>query len=162
MIINAIDIGKNGCLCSITMKENVIEHIAFSDYTSPSDYYNVLKSQIDKNPNEEIFYVIEKVYAYSNQGSKSGFTFGERNGEINAILSILNKQAVYIHPRIWQDSLGIKTKDKKERKNQIANYIINMIPSAQNELYGSRGGLKDGRSDSLAIGLYFIKKLLKN
>ncbi|GAA3953591.1 hypothetical protein GCM10022278_10530 [Allohahella marinimesophila] len=59
-----------------------------------------------------------------------------------------------VRPQDWQAMFGLATgeKDKSRKKQQIADKALELYPAAN--LYGPKGGLKDGRSDALLIARY--------
>ncbi len=82
------------------------------------------------------------------------FTFGHGLGTITAVLATLNIPHLLIRPQVWQSYFGIETssKDKAEHKREIAARAEGLYPGAQ--LYGPKGGLRDGRSDALLLAHY--------
>lgn len=92
---------------------------------------------------------LERVTAYSAQ--KGGFTFGMTQGAIVASARITNIPVQMVTPQEWQDIQGLKNaeKDTEKKKAQTAAKALTLFPGAN--LYGPKGGLRDGRSDALLI-----------
>ena len=80
-------------------------------------------------------------------------------GEIKGILSTLDfdNNTEWIQPQTWQKHINT---DSNRGKKAIADSLLSLYPSA--DLYGPRGGLKDGRSDALGIANYIYQKYSKD
>ena len=89
---------------------------------------------------------IEKVSAMPKQGVRSMFTFGCNYGIWKGILAALEIPFQDVTPQAWQKGVVSKKQDGKKANVAAAG---RMFPSA--ELYGPRGGAKDGRADALLI-----------
>lgn len=137
MILCGIDPGANGAI-SVFDGNNIY----FRDYKTKGlySYIEILKEY----PPD--LCSVEKVHAMPGQGVSSTFSFGQRLGEIEGMLMTLNVPYQLVLPRVWQKSLGL---NPKATKKDIASVLLKMYPQA--ELYGSRGGLADGRSDALGL-----------
>lgn len=133
-MIIGIDVGKNGALAS--------SRLNFIDFNL-RDYIKFIKDHSPK------FAIVEKVHSMPNQGVRSMFSFGQRLGEIEGMLQSLNVPYELVNPKEWQRALHIPPKSSKEF---IADTILKLYPRAN--LIGSRGGLKDGRSDALCLVHY--------
>jgi crossover junction endodeoxyribonuclease RuvC len=141
MIYIGIDPGKNGAMCLL---DN--ENLEFIDFD--------LKEYIAKlSKLSDIRACIESVHAMPGQGVSSCFTFGQRLGELEGILMTLQIPYELVPPKTWQKACGIQPKSDKKT---IANVITKLYPTA--DIYGSRGGLKDGRSDALGLAHYLRLK----
>jgi len=104
---------------------------------------------------------IEAVHSMGGMSAKSNFQFGRNLGFVEIIFSYWFTNTEYITPKIWQKGCGIvftypanatAIEKKKIRKVTIAARVLELYPDA--EIYGSRGGLKDGRADALMIAHY--------
>ena len=132
-----IDVGAKGAMTILT-DEGIITSISFKDSIEP--YIHHLRGL-------KISLVgIEKVSAMPGQGVTSMFTFGQRYGELIAMCQCLELPYILIQPKQWQKACLIPAKSDKRA---IAEHIKRLYPSAN--LYGARGGLLDGVSDSLGI-----------
>lgn len=98
--------------------------------------------------------VLEFVSSHSRQGVKSMFSFGEIVGAIKGVLESLGINYRMVTPITWQKSFDLtgKNKTKDEHKQDIMILSQSFYPNI--EYHGSKGGLKDGRSDSLLIARY--------
>lgn len=105
------------------------------------------------NPNE-VFCALELVSSKRGQGIKSTFTFGESFGCIKGVLESAGINYHLISPLSWQGyfELSGKSLEKPEHKISIMNHCLSIYPDAK--LFGSRGGVKDGRSDAILIARY--------
>jgi crossover junction endodeoxyribonuclease RuvC len=100
------------------------------------------------------FVMLEEVGSRTGQGIVSAFTFGEGFGLLKGVIESQSLSYATVRPTEWQKRFGLNTgtKDKKKKKLEIANKCLSIFPDAN--LYGARGGLKDGRSDALMIAHY--------
>lgn len=139
-MIIGIDPGKSGALCALDGKE-----ITFIDFKTKGllGYKEFLNSKAVE------VVALEKVHAMKGQGVVSMFSFGENYGSIQGMLLALEIPCILVSPQTWQKALNIP---KKSDKKNIASIINTLYPTA--DLYGIRGGLLDGRSDSLCLAHY--------
>lgn len=146
-----IDPGKNGALAVIRESKKV----SLVDFDLKA-YINLL-SYFKKS--YDMFIGIERVHAMPGEGVKSSFSFGERVGELKGIISTLDfdNSAEWVLPQTWQKHINT---DSNRGKKAIADSLLSLYPSA--DLYGPRGGLKDGRSDALGIANYIYQKYNKD
>ena len=149
-----IDPGKNGALAIIRESKGV--SLIDFDLKAYIDLLSYFKSSIKSY---DMFIGIERVHAMPGEGVKSSFSFGERVGELKGILSTLDfdKNTEWIQPQTWQKHINT---DSNRGKKAIADSLLSLYPSA--DLYGPRGGLKDGRSDALGIANYIYQKYSKD
>ena len=144
MIYIGIDPGAKGCMCLIDNGKP-----AFMDFDL-KEYSSTLKAFHDIC-NTELMVAVEKVHAMPGQGVSSSFSFGQRLGELEGMLTALQIPYELVAPKDWQKACGIPAKSDKKG---IASVIQKLYPTA--ELYGNKGGLRDGRSDSLGLA-HFIR-----
>lgn len=154
MKILAIDPGASGYLCQLnTDTENVVFH---KTTIKP----HILVSIIQRFcPN---IIVIEDVHSVFGSGAKANFNFGFNVGHIHGILGSAYVGIIHrVQPKLWQKTIGVTSKGKAIKK-EVADICIQHYPNA--DLYGKRGGLQDGKSDSLGIALHIFKsrKLYEN
>ncbi|GAA6170690.1 hypothetical protein NBRC116592_03600 [Colwellia sp. KU-HH00111] len=99
---------------------------------------------------------LEDVVSRPGQGIVSAFTFGEGFGLIKGVCESLGIPYLLVRPSEWQKLYGLNTgtKDKSKKKKEIANKCLSFYPKAN--LYGPKGGLKDGRSDAIMIARYAL------
>ena len=86
--------------------------------------------------------------AGKGMSSTSSFKFGQNFGTWKGILAACGVPFLEPKPQQWQKGLVKKTDGKK------ANMAVagRMFPAA--EIYGPRGGEKDGRADALLIAYW--------
>ena len=144
MVYIGIDPGAKGSMCVISNGK-----VLFKDFDL-KDYSNTLKAFLDTD-DTELMVAIEKVHAMPGQGVSSSFSFGQRLGELEGMLTALQIPYELVAPRDWQKACGIPAKSDKKG---IASVIQKLYPTA--ELYGNKGGLRDGRSDALGLA-HFIR-----
>lgn len=97
---------------------------------------------------------IEDVHSIHGMSAKSNFNFGRNVGMAHAVVDLVYEGSPYlIQPKAWQAAVGAPTSKQvggpKELKKAVAQLGKHLYPTAS--LYGPRGGLIDGRSDSLMI-----------
>ena len=144
MVYIGIDPGAKGSMCLISNGKVVFKDFDLKDYSS------TLKAFLDTN-DTELMVAIEKVHAMPGQGVSSSFSFGQRLGELEGMLTALQIPYELVAPKDWQKACGIPAKSDKKG---IASVIQKLYPTA--ELYGNKGGLRDGRSDALGLA-HFIR-----
>ena len=144
MLYIGIDPGAKGSMCLISNGK-----VLFKDFDL-KDYSSTLKAFLDTN-DTELMVAIEKVHAMPGQGVSSSFSFGQRLGELEGMLTALQIPYELVAPKDWQKACGIPAKSDKKG---IASVIQKLYPTA--ELYGNKGGLRDGRSDALGLA-HFIR-----
>ncbi|MCI7582758.1 hypothetical protein [Campylobacter sp.] len=142
MVYIGIDPGAKGSMCVIGNGK-----VLFKDFDL-KDYSSTLKAFLDT---DELMVAIEKVHAMPGQGVSSSFSFGQRLGELEGMLTALQIPYELVAPKDWQKACGIPAKSDKKG---IASVIQKLYPTA--ELYGNKGGLRDGRSDALGLA-HFIR-----
>ena len=66
-----------------------------------------------------------------------------------------------VTPQVWKRALNVQGGATGKKKDKTID-MVKSIYSSQKALYtGSRGGIKDGRTDAIAIALYGLKDLKK-
>lgn len=150
-----IDPGKSGAIAMIDDNRSML---IVKDW--PGDEIQaarIVRSITEQNRQSNISAVIEKVSAMPKQGVRSMFTFGTNYGMWKGILASFMIPFYEIAPRTWQK--GILSKKQDGKKASVAS-ALRLFPSA--ELYGPRGGLKDGRADALLIADFCRRYSLAN
>lgn len=144
MVYIGIDPGAKGSMCLIANGK-----VLFKDFDL-KEYSSTLKAFLDTD-DTELMVAIEKVHAMPGQGVSSSFSFGQRLGELEGMLTALQIPYELVAPKDWQKACGIPAKSDKKG---IASVMQKLYPTA--ELYGNKGGLRDGRSDALGLA-HFIR-----
>lgn len=95
--------------------------------------------------------MIEDVHSLYGMSAKSNFSFGYNVGVVNIIPACVGLSIDKVTPKVWQKFVGVKAKGKAI-KHDVAGICDRLYPKAV--IRGPRGGLMDGRSDSLMIAHY--------
>lgn len=150
MVTIGIDPGKSGCLCVL---DNNIP--TFFDWPKDGNiiiFFEEIITHFENNCTENIVLaVLEKVHAMPKQGVTSMFNFGENLGMWKAFLAIHKIPHIIIPPQQWMKGLVTKS-DGPNTKSAVKNVATRLFPEA--ELFGSKGGYKDGRGDALLMSYY--------
>ena len=98
---------------------------------------------------------IEQVRSLPGMSAKSNFSFGYNIGQLDTALELAGLSPIKVLPKVWQRVVGVSIPSKtnsRDRKLITAERCLELFPDA--EIYGPKGGLKDGRSDALLIAHY--------
>ena len=117
---------------------------------------------LSKEPEELIFDVIsdhgvkmavlEKVGVMPHDSKIASFSFGANVGRIKAACSLSGAEIIEVKPRVWQSWCKIYgSGDTKKLGFSLVKRVY-----GSDLFLGPRGGLKDGRVDSVLIGLWFV------
>ena len=149
MLVCGIDPGNNGAVCVLDS----------SNPTSPAllDFYKSSTYDIATwihQQNPDVIW-IEELHSIYHVTAKSNFGLGRSVGIVLSIAEIIKKgtKPRLVPPKVWQKFAGVTAKGKAI-KNNIANLAMSLYPGAN--LYGPKGGFKDGRADALMIAHYGI------
>lgn len=100
--------------------------------------------------------MIEDVAPVPGTSAGSNFKFGWNAGGINWLVESMALKLDRVRPKKWQSTLNIRvaqslkgTARKRAIKKKTAEVVGQLYPHTN--LTGPRGGLLDGKSDSLAI-----------
>ena len=151
-----IDPGQSGALAMIDETNNVI---TLSDWPGDEIGAAAIVREIKTKADNEIaryhktlLGAIERVHSMPKQGVASTFKFGTNYGIWRGILSAFEIPFYTVGVHQWQKGVIQKAQDKKPALAAAGR----LFPSA--ELYGPRGGGKDGRADALLIALWCRKQ----
>ena len=149
MLICGIDPGNNGAVC--ILDSNNPTSPALLDFYK-SSIYDITKWIHSQNP--DVIW-IEELHSIYRVNAKSNFGLGRSVGIALSMAEIVKQgtKPRLVTPKVWQKFAGVTTKGKAI-KNNIANIAISLYPGAN--LYGPKGGLRDGRADALMIAHYGI------
>jgi len=153
------DPGASGAIAIIRLEDN---STAFLPNSKPIlKLYEALQSM--KEDYHIVGIGLEKVHAIPGTSAGSNFKFGFNYGVVSTLLSTLGVAIYDIPPKEWQKFIGLSiprglsTNLRKKRiKLGVGNICNRLYPKA--EIYGIRGGLRDGRSDALMIGHTVLHK----
>jgi hypothetical protein len=158
-----VDPGSSGSVAILYVDSGKVEYL---DITAPP---NVITDQLIhiRESTDLLGVAIEKVQAIKGCGASSTFVFGYNLGSITAILYSVVRLVFKIHPKVWQNYIGLEVskelkgaRRKKEIKNKVASICRKHYPDCA--IYGKRGGLLDGRSDATMIAYTLYYKFLEN
>ena len=155
-----IDPGKSGAIAVIDDNQNIILLRDWPDNEIAAA--NIIRNLIKEYPDhyagsygQSIKAAIERAQAMPKQGVRSMFVFGTNYGIWQGILAAFQIPFIIPTPQAWQKGVISKAKDKKPALAAASR----MFPTA--ELYGPRGGGKDGRADALLIADFLRRRSLK-
>lgn len=95
--------------------------------------------------------VIEDVHSIFGTSAKSNFNFGFNTGLITGIIQASGLPLAKVQPKAWQKAVGCKSSGK-DLKKEVGKLAQDLYPYA--DITGPKGGLLDGKSDSLMIAHY--------
>jgi len=142
-----IDPGAKGSFCLLVPST---KQIAFmSTIAKPLELMKWFQT-IDIELNLAII-MIESVHSIYGMSAKSNFSFGRNLGRVETISYCTGNMVDTVTPKVWQKFVGVKSKGKAIKKN-VADLCDKLYPHVN--IYGPKGGLHDGKSDSLMIAHY--------
>lgn len=141
-----VDPGALGYICILTPTCGVATFIKNKE--SPKILYQNLVALKIQQPIMPI--MIESVHSLFGMSAKSNFNFGFNLGEITTICSLVTEIQT-VTPKVWQKAVGV-TVQGKEIKKFVGGLCAEMYPDIS--VHGPKGGLLDGKSDSLMIAHY--------
>jgi len=145
-----VDPGASGAFAIISNNNTVFELQDWpGDEIHLSDLVRTILEEIHNN-GYSLMAAIEYCHAMPKQGVTSMFKFGTNYGIWKGVLAMAEIPFYTVTPQKWQKGLIKKAQDKKPALAAAGR----LFPNA--ELYGPRGGGKDGRADALLIS-YWIK-----
>ncbi len=150
-----IDPGAKGSFCCIVPDDKLVGF--FPTNGKPQEIHAWLM-KIHNRTNLQII-MIEDVHAIFGTSAKSNFSFGFNTGGVNWISAVIGCGVDHVAPKKWQSSFGLKTPKalkgtarKRHIKQAIGDIAERLYPQAN--VRGPKGGLLDGKSDSLLIAHY--------
>jgi len=144
MDVIGIDPGQKGSTCYLPERGD----IEFRDHAKSSPE-ELLKFMVESNAD---LIIIEDVHSLYGMSAKSNFSFGYNLGVITTIAELSGIPIEAVQPKQWQKSIGCTKPSGKKLKKEVSEITKQLYPSA--DIFGKRGGLLDGRSDSLMIAHY--------
>lgn len=98
---------------------------------------------------------IEKVGSRKGNSANAMFSFGENYGAIKAVLRLNKVKFNYVTPQKWQSWCGIYGANSAHKNGtKLKAFELCKKVYGSDLFLGPKGGLKDGRCDSLLIALY--------
>jgi len=164
MVVIGVDPGASGALCSL---DSCTKEIKFHSTPQSKNLFDSIGAILNWLSTQHIptIVAIEDVHSMGGMSAKSNFQFGRNLGLIEALIHSWSNQVEYVQPKVWQKACGISfiyperlkaIKRGKIRKMTTAARALELYPGA--DIYGPKGGLKDGRSDALMIAHYLTLK----
>lgn len=147
-----VDPGNQGAICLLNPSDN---SILFHDIPPKCDIASFLEWCATNIPAHVNHVWLEDVHSLPGMSAKSNFAFGRNYGMIIAVLKARLMRISYVPPKTWQKAGGViipRCTPASARKHITAQRVLQLYPGA--DIYGPRGGLKDGRADALMIAHY--------
>lgn len=138
-----IDPGASGALCHVNDDGRPIKFVDFAT-DGLLGYVNYLKTLDNTTP-----VILESVSAMPGQGVVSMFSFGQRFGELQGMLTTLGIGFKLTRPLKWQKFCEVEPKSGKKGVYAAMSKIYPNSP-----LTTPRGKILDGRCDALGIAYY--------
>jgi len=155
----SIDTGAKGALCAFSGDMKILELIDMPTrkhkHTTKSGLSVVNTCEIIRflNRHSVTKVIVEWVWAQKHDTSTTAFSQGAAYCAVLDACMECGVDVVLIKPKDWQKPVACNG-DKFRTYDKVRA----VYPEV--ELHGSRGGLKDGRSDSIMIGLSAKKQKL--
>lgn len=152
-LIVGIDPGKNGAICIMDKDEKIIELMDLSDEPELIIYPLLIKYKASIKR-----VALEKVGAQAKDGRVSIFSFGVNVGRIKSACRLVGVDVFEVTPRLWQSWCNVYGTGDETKKRAFS--IVSQ-KYGESPFLGPRGGLKDGRCDSVLIAAYINEKTNK-
>ena len=98
----------------------------------PASVYDIalmFELLIHGNPPNDVFVMIEKVWARPHDGRSSVFTFAQNYGHWEGIIASHEIQSHHVTPQVWMKAIGCPPRLKKqERKNYLKELAKKKYP----------------------------------
>lgn len=155
-IFIGIDPGQSGAIAVINEKQDILEVVDWpGDEVKAADIVRRVSTSC-LPLNTPIRAALEKVAAMPKQGVSSTFKFATNYGIWKGILAALKIPFIEVRPQAWQKGIVSKKQDGVNKPSVAA--AARMFPTA--ELFGPKGGKKDGRADALLIAEFCRKQFI--
>ena len=151
MAIIGIDPGKAGAVAVINADGSTADVRDFpvdKQGIIPLELFSMIAEMRSTRSEPVTHILVENVHAMPGQGVTSMFSFGKSFGIILGVTGVLGIAVEMVPPQKWQKLFGIG----KDTKGDAVSKAARLFPDA--ELYGPRGGAKDGRADALLVAEY--------
>lgn len=142
-----VDPGASGSYCLLVPSTKQVAFYPTNNKPIETiDWFNRVTNQVNI-----AIVMIEDVHSLYGMSAKSNFSFGYNVGVVNIIPACVGLSIDKVTPKVWQKFVGVRAKGK-EIKKDVASICDRLYPNAS--IRGPKGGLKDGKSDSLMIAHY--------
>ena len=98
---------------------------------------------------------IERVHAMPDQGVSSSFSFGDSFGALKQAVASAGLHFTLISPATWKGIYGLR--GGRENKRASAEKVIWFFPGLKAQMFGPKGGAKDGRAEAVLLAHYGSK-----
>lgn len=98
---------------------------------------------------------VERVSAMPGQGVTSMFSFGQSFGALKQAIASADMHFTLVVPGVWKAIYGLR--GGRENKAASAEKAIELFPDLKPQLYGPKGGVKDGRAEAVLLAHYGSK-----
>ena len=142
-----VDPGAKGQFCLLVPETKAVSFI--STIEKPTDIMSWLRG-CNHTYNVAVI-MLEDVHSIYGMSAKSNFGFGYNVGVVNALSRASGNSVDLVTPKVWQKHVGVRAKGKDIKKD-VAAICDRLYPSVS--IRGPKGGLQDGKSDSLMIAHY--------
>jgi len=148
------DPGVKGAICLLKPSTNAV--LWYSTPSTAADLAALITQLNVWRTDRDLARIgLEDVHSLFGMSAKSNFQFGRQLGRLEVLLESFKKPPVtYITPKEWQKAVGIffpKGSTGKQRKLISFQKAVELYPRQKENFRGPRGGLLDGRIDSLLI-----------
>jgi len=157
-----VDPGAQGYLCLLDTTFNNITYMLNPNDNDDNVYqFQLTLRQIVSGHHIQAI-AIEDVHSIHRMSAKSNFSFGRNVERVTTILqcSFRDTPIEKVAPKLWQKTIGAPSRkfldDRMKLKQAIADIAEAIYPHA--DLYGPKGGLKDGKADALMIAHYLYMR----
>lgn len=139
-----VDPGQKGAFCLLVPDTKYV-----SFHSTAAKPMDIIQWMVARAEEYDIRIVmLEQVHAIFGTSAGSNFKFGYNVGVVNALSEATSLGVDHVTPKAWQKTIGCKAKGPALKK-EVASIVERLYPSVN--IRGPKGGLLDGRSDSLAI-----------
>jgi len=147
-----IDPGKSGAACLLFEDDSPPEFLDWPKSDNLMEIWRALRTWKSKYNIKTA--ILERVASMPQQGVKSVFTFGKNFGRWESFLVALGIPHALVTPQKWMKGAGIVKSDGPDPKARVQAVVTRYYPEVE-ELFGPRGGYKDGRGDALLMAHYW-------
>ena len=155
------DPGAKGAMCLLWVQDDQPAKIAFIDHKHGALALFVWLQQVAGEVVGIRKIMLEDVHSLFGMSAKSNFNFGKNLGIVETLLKLQDIPMEVVQPKLWQKTVGVDipkeikgTKRSKAIKTRVAELCEELYPGCK--IWGPKGGLMDGRSDSLMLAHYAL------
>jgi len=156
MIYIGIKPGDDGAIAVIN-KYSVVKSIIDMPDNVSRGLYRFLSIMICAEDDKNVLAFVESAYINPEQSFKSIFHYGEKYGEIWAVLKILNIPFQEISQLEWKEEFSLPNRDKAESV-KVAEQVFTSIRFSFNQFWAEPCDMLDYRAEALLIAEYCRRK----